>query len=130
MRFLFTGNLMDFCYFTKHNEKYSPMLNTKKSELTSAEIFKFLESHSMELKALKVKRLGLFGSFVRGEQQPDSDIDFIVEYEEGGKSFDNFMKLVDFLENAFGYQVELVTPQSLSTYIKPYIDKEVKYVKV
>ena len=106
------------------------MLYTGDRQLTSAEIFKFLENHRVELKEFKVKRLRLFGSFIRGEQTLNSDIDFIVEYEEGGKLFDDFMRLIDFLEAAFGYRVELATPESLSAYIKPYIDKEVRYVQV
>ena len=54
------------------------MFYAEDRKLTSAEIFKFLENHSIELKKLKVKRLGLFGSFVRGEQTLNSDIDFLI----------------------------------------------------
>ncbi len=106
------------------------MPNTKTKKLSREEIFEFLENHKIELKNFKVKRLGLFGSFIRNEQSEESDMDFMVEFEKGGKSFDNFMNLIDFLENAFGYEVELITPESLSTYIKPYVEREVQYVKI
>jgi predicted nucleotidyltransferase len=41
------------------------------------------ESKEGRIKALGVSRIGLFGSFIRGEQQPDSDIDLLVEFEAG-----------------------------------------------
>jgi predicted nucleotidyltransferase len=98
--------------------------------LTEKEILSFLNQNKLQLKHYKVKKLGLFGSYARGEQQTNSDIDIVVEYEEGGKSFANFMGLVDFLEEAFHQEVELVTAESISKHIKPYIEKEVKYVQL
>jgi predicted nucleotidyltransferase len=98
--------------------------------LTEKEILSFLKQNKPKLKHYKVKRLGLFGSYARGEQHKNSDIDMVVEYEEGGKSFANFLGLVDFLEEAFHQEVELVTAESLSKHIKPYIEKEAKYVQV
>ncbi len=84
--------------------------------------------HQDDLKQLGVKRLGLFGSFVRGEQRADSDIDLLVEFERGQKTFDHFMELSFFLEDLFKRRVELLTPESLSSHIGPYILKEVEYV--
>jgi predicted nucleotidyltransferase len=75
-----------------------------------------------------VKHLSIFGSFVRNEAKESSDIDFLVEFYPEQKSFDNFMELSFFLQNLLGRKVELVTPQSLSKYIGPYILKEVEYV--
>jgi predicted nucleotidyltransferase len=74
-----------------------------------------------------VSRIGLFGSFVRGEQRPDSDIDLLVEFEVGKKTFDNFMELSFFLEEVLQHKVELITVESLSPYLGPYILKEVEY---
>lgn len=82
------------------------------------------------MQALGVKRIGLFGSFVRGEQKNASDIDFIVEFEKDEKTFDNFMNLSFFLEALFQRRVELVTAESLSPYIGPYILKEAEYVSL
>jgi uncharacterized protein with HEPN domain len=48
-----------------------------------------------------VKRIGLFGSFVSGEQKPGSDVDLLVEFERGKKTFDNFMALSFFLKIFF-----------------------------
>jgi predicted nucleotidyltransferase len=80
------------------------------------------------IKALGVKRLGLFGSFVRMQQDRDSDIDVLVEFEPSQKTFDNFIHLAFFLEELFGRRVELVTPEALSPYIGPHIMQEVEYV--
>ena len=79
------------------------------------------------LRALGIKKIGLFGSFVRGEQRPDSDIDLLVEFESGKKTFDNFIELSFFLEEVLRHKIELVTVESLSPYLGPYILREVEY---
>lgn len=96
--------------------------------LNKATILILLDANQSQLKTYGVKRLGLFGSFVREEQTPESDIDFLVEFEKGKKSFDNFMHLSFFLEKLFNQSVELVTPESLSPYIGPRILNTVEYV--
>jgi len=83
-----------------------------------------------QLQALGVRRLGLFGSFVRGEQRPDSDVDFLVEFVPGQKTFDNFMQLGFLLENLLKRRVELVTPESLSPYLRSRILDEVEYAAI
>lgn len=90
-------------------------------------IFKILHHDQDKIRLLGVRRLGLFGSFVRQEQNDDSDIDFLVEFEEGKKSFDNFIQLSFLLEHIFKRHIELVTPEGISPYIAPYILKEVEY---
>jgi len=72
----------------------------------------------------------LFGSFVREEQRSGSDIDVLVEFEQGQKTYDNFMQLSLFLEDLLQRKVELVTPESISPYLKPYIISEVEYVPI
>ena len=87
-----------------------------------------LRRHWNSLKELGVRRVGLFGSFVRGEQTASSDIDILVEFEPGHKTFDNFIRTAFLLEKLLGRRVELVTPEALSPYLKPYIMHEVEYV--
>lgn len=74
-----------------------------------------------------VHRYGLFGSFAKGAQDSESDVDLLVEFEPGRKSFDNFMNLAFFLEELLGRKVDLVTPESLSPHIGPKILAEVEY---
>jgi len=94
---------------------------------TKQDVLKILNQNRDRLKALGVSRIGLFGSFVRGEQHPDSDIDLLVEFEAGQKSFDTFMELSFLLEEILQRRIELVTLESLSPYIGPHILKEVEY---
>ncbi len=97
---------------------------------TKVRIYSLLRKNQTYLKSLGVKRIGLFGSFVRGEQRARSDVDFLIEFEPGNKSFDNFIRLSFFLEDLMGRRVELITPESLSPYIGPRIIKEVEYAAV
>lgn len=92
-----------------------------------AELFSALLRNQLRLRQYGVKRCGVFGSFASGKQTAASDVDILVEFEPGEKSFDNFMKLAFFLEETFGRKVELVTPESLSPYIGPHILREVEY---
>jgi len=76
-----------------------------------------------------VRELGLFGSFKHNTAiKPQSDVDFLVEFEKGKKSYDSLMDLSFYLEELLGRKVELVTPESLSKYLGPHILKEVEHV--
>lgn len=77
-----------------------------------------------------VINIGLFGSFVRGEQTPSSDIDILVEFAPEKHTFDNFMEVSFLLEETLGRKVEVVTPEGLSPHIGPHILKEVERVPV
>lgn len=94
---------------------------------TKQEILDLLYQNRKRLKALGLRKLGLFGSYVRGEQHPESDIDILVEFVPEQKTFDNFMQLSFFLEDLLRHKVELVTVESLSPYLGPHILKEVEY---
>lgn len=72
-----------------------------------------------------VTRIGVFGSVARGEDRPESDIDLLVEFAPGEATFRNFMELVYFFEDLFGRNVDLVTDQGLSKYIRQTVEKEV-----
>ena len=74
-----------------------------------------------------VKRIGIFGSFARGEEREDSDLDVLVVFEEGQKTFDNYMDLKFFLEDLFGRKVDLVTEKALKPQLKDIILKDVVY---
>ena len=95
---------------------------------TKSDILSAIRENENRIKAFGVKRIGLFGSFVREEQNKESDVDFLVEFEQGKKSFDNFIGLSFFLEDVLNRRIELVTPESLSPYIQPHVAKEIDYV--
>ena len=73
--------------------------------------------------------MGLFGSYVREEQSPDSDIDILVHFKPDQETFDNLMFTYDLFENLFkGFKVEVVTTTGLSPYIGPQILREVEFI--
>jgi predicted nucleotidyltransferase len=94
------------------------------------EVFELLRTNDRQLRRLGVRRYGLFGSFARGEHSVGSDVDLLVEFEPGQKTFDNFIRLSFFLEELFGRRVELVTPESLSPHLGPHILREAEYATV
>ena len=91
-------------------------------------IFQILTANSQELLNYGVLEIGLFGSYARNEATKESDIDLLVDISKDKKTFRNFMALSYYLEELLGKKVELVTKQSLSPYIGPYILKTVEYV--
>lgn len=96
--------------------------------LTKQIIYTELRKHKAVLEQYGVARIGLFGSFVRNEGTDESDIDFLVDFEAGKKTFDNFMDLAFSLEDLFQRKVEVLTRQGLSPYIGPHILKTVENV--
>ncbi|HIJ96451.1 MAG TPA: nucleotidyltransferase family protein [Desulfuromonadales bacterium] len=95
----------------------------KKITLTSQNILAMLGENEELLKKRGVRRIGLFGSFARNQGRVRSDLDFLVEFES--PTFDNYMNLAFSLEKLFGRRIDLVTPDSLSLHVRPYIEKEV-----
>ncbi|MDD3007201.1 MAG: nucleotidyltransferase family protein [Candidatus Pacebacteria bacterium] len=72
-----------------------------------------------------VARIGIFGSFARGEDRPESDVDILVEFAPGETTFRNFMGLALYLEGFFGRRVDLVTEGGLDRYLRPHVEREV-----
>jgi len=98
--------------------------------MNKEEILRKIRENRDKIRSFGVKRIGVFGSFVRGEEKEDSDIDIIVEFEEEKKNFDNFINLAFYLEELLGRKVELLTPESISQYMKPYVEREIVYENV
>lgn len=89
----------------------------------------FLEERE-RLRSLGVRRIGLFGSVLRGDSRPGSDVDVLVEFDPARKSFDAFVALASYLETRLGREVELVTTEGLSPYIGPKILEETEFVGI
>ena len=97
---------------------------------TKADLFARLRQDHEALRRLGVQRLGLFGSFQHGTPHAESDVDLLVEFAPGAKSFDRYMALASLLEDRLGRPVELVTPESLSPHLGPHILRNVDYVTI
>ena len=86
-----------------------------------SEIIEVLRKHGEELKKnFKIEEIKIFGSYVKGSQKESSDIDIIVKFEEP-PTFIEFMRIQEELERLLGTKVDLLTEESISPFIKPYI---------
>ncbi len=73
-----------------------------------------MQNRIADIHRLGARRIGVFGSFARGEAGNDSDVDVYVEFEDSARTYDNFFALHELLENLLGRHVDLVTDKSLS----------------
>jgi len=94
--------------------------------MDSKEIIELIRMHKRELEKFGVKRIGIFGSFARGEASGESDIDVVVEFERGKGTFKNFGGLVEYLENLFGRSVDVLTPAGIESIRNDEIKKSIK----
>ena len=95
---------------------------------THADVEARLKAGHAQIVSLGVSRLALFGSVQRGVARADSDVDLLVEFQSGRKTFDNILQLGELLERALGRSVELVTPESLSPRLRTLILEEARDV--
>ena len=75
--------------------------------LKKEDIMRKIRENKKDIKEFGVKKLVLFGSYARNEGSKDSDIDFLVEFEEGRGLFDDFIHLVHFLKDLLGKEIDL-----------------------
>jgi predicted nucleotidyltransferase len=96
--------------------------------LTRDDVSERLQAIAGQIRDLGVRRIALFGSVQRGEANPDSDVDLLVEFAPGEKTARRFFALYDLLEEVIDRRVELVTTEALSPHIGPYILAEAEDV--
>jgi uncharacterized protein len=77
-----------------------------------------------------VKRIGIFGSFARGEQTRKSDIDVLIDFLPGKETYTNFMNLADFLEDLCGRKVDILSEKWVSPLLKPFISQDVIWIEI
>ena len=95
---------------------------------TKQDAMRVIKTHGRAIRSLGVKRLGLFGSLVT--QKPENDLDLLVDFVPLKKTSHNFFELSVLLEQILGRRIELVTRQSLSPILGPYILNEVEDVQI
>ncbi len=91
------------------------------------EIQQLLRGQNKKLAEFGVKSLAVFGSVARHEARPDSDVDILVEFN-GAATFDRYMGLKNFLEDAFHCPVDLVTRKGIRPQLASYIEGEARRV--
>lgn len=96
--------------------------------LTMKEVKKILKRNKKLLEEkYKVKKIGIFGSYIRKEAGKKSDLDVLVEFFETPDIFE-FIKLENFLKKLLGVKVDLVTKEALKPTIKKEILRETIYI--
>ena len=95
------------------------------------ELLILLKENSAQLRDYGIRKLCLFGSFVRdADIHKKSDVDFIVDIYEDKIDWIRFHDLGEFLENLLGRKVELIMPGCMSPFILPHVLKELEDVKL
>jgi hypothetical protein len=94
--------------------------------MTRDDIIATIRAHRAEIDKFGVKRLALFGSVARGEDRPESDVDFLVEFEDWGFKgfFKRHIRLKHLLEDLIGRKIDLILARSLRREFKPYVEKD------
>lgn len=98
-----------------------------KKKLHSKEILKKIEEKSSDIKKYNVKKIGLFGSYLKNKQHTNSDIDILVSFDKEG--FDNYMDLLFLLERILKRKIDLVIENDLRPELR-YVKKEARYVRL
>ena len=98
--------------------------------LTKKKALRIIQESEEEIKACGVEEIGIFGSFVKSAQRSRSDIDILVEFEDGQKTFDNYMELKFLLQKLLSHKVDLVIRDALKPRIMPYVIREVEYARL
>lgn len=96
--------------------------------LTRKQAILRLTESEPEIRALGVQRLAIFGSVARGQARVDSDVDLLVQFAPGAKTYSHFLSLSELLEARLGRRVELVTVEALSPFFGPRILAEAEDV--
>ncbi len=97
------------------------------SRITKDEILSLLVQNKAELEyRFKVRRLALFGSYARGEQKPDSDVDILVDIDPSVGL--EFVTLAERIEQLLGLPVELVSLRAIKPNKLKYIEQDLIYV--
>jgi len=91
------------------------------------EIINLLTQYKPELQTrFKVRHLALFGSYARGDQQPDSDVDILVDVDPSIGL--EFVSLAEQIEQLLGVRVELVSQRAIKPRHMKFIEQELIYV--
>lgn len=88
------------------------------------EVLAIIATHQKQLQEMGVKSLNLFGSVARDEARPDSDVDFLVEFNRPGGLF-QLLQVQYYLEDILGVSVDLGTEDALREHLREPALKDV-----
>lgn len=95
----------------------------------TVQILNYLMSNKERLQSeYHLVRIGIFGSYARGEQTVDSDLDLLVEFDEGTDNlFEIKQKLRNELQSVFRLPVDICREKYIKPFLKTHILQEAKY---
>ena|SRR3989344_7240173 len=89
--------------------------------VTKTSIIKTLEKNSDKIRSYGVSKIVLIGSYARGNQKKNSDIDFLVEFKKGRGLFNDYINLLHLLEDLFKKKIDLAEKSLIREELKSYI---------
>jgi predicted nucleotidyltransferase len=92
------------------------------------QVHDLIRTQKTAIRQLGAERIGLFGSFARGEQKETSDIDLVVEFKAGMKTYRNLLNLADLLEELLKKKVDLLTWEGMASFVQREAKKDIEYV--
>ena len=92
------------------------------------QIIQIIKNCRPAIQQLGAERLGLFGSYARGEQTDASDIDLVVEFKPGMKTYKNLLDLVDLLQANLQKKVDVLTWEGMASFVQREAKKDMEYV--
>lgn len=92
-------------------------------------IIEVLHRNLDSLRDYNVQRLAIFGSYARGDENEESDVDILVAFKEGHTTFRNYTGLKLYLESLFEKEVDLVSQKSVKKELLPHILKDAIYLE-
>jgi len=101
--------------------------NMKKDDKKINEFIEKIENKSYEIKKRGVKKIGIFGSFLKGEQKKDSDVDILVSFENA--NYNSYFEMLVFLRKLLKKKIDLVISESLRPELN-YVKKEARYARL
>ena len=94
--------------------------------MNKEEILERLRENKEKIKKFGVKRIGVFGSFVRDKATEKSDIDIIVEFDLESLTFDKYLAFEEFLKSLFSREVDIITKDGLESIRIEHVKDEIK----
>ena len=106
------------------------MQSPASSSMLRKNVVDILRQHRMAIiRQFHIRRVGIYGSVNRGEENEKSDIDILIDFESGYATLRNYMNLSRYLQALFTRNVDLVTTGSLSPHIRPLVEREVTWIE-
>jgi predicted nucleotidyltransferase len=96
--------------------------------VTKRDIIKKIENKKDIIKSKGVTKLGLFGSFVKGKQHRNSDIDILVSFDNPNFG-EQYFELLFYLQDLFKRKIDLIPIDSLRKELN-YVKQEAEYVRI